>query len=184
MKRFLPVVLLLLALLLVFAPGMLPMFSKEGEAGVVRIDRKIDAEALKGFDQKIVLLFFGYVGCRDVCTPMLNDIARIYRKIPKNLDVKVLFVNVDPRADALQEDQFAGFFQDDFSALHVSDAMRQRLMRECDVYATESMSEQGAFDHTSYLFALKRHDDGYHLRRIFIHAPLQDETVIRELQAL
>jgi protein SCO1 len=51
---------------------------------------------------KIVLLYFGYTFCPDVCPTTLLNIATMLKKMGKKADdVRVLFVTVDPNRDTL-----------------------------------------------------------------------------------
>lgn len=54
------------------------------------------------FKGKIVLLYFGYTFCPDVCPTTLLDIATMLKTLGKDADdVRVLFVTVDPGRDTL-----------------------------------------------------------------------------------
>ena len=51
---------------------------------------------------KIVLLYFGYTFCPDVCPTTLLNITTMLKKMGKKADdVRVLFVTVDPNRDTL-----------------------------------------------------------------------------------
>jgi protein SCO1 len=51
---------------------------------------------------KIVLLYFGYTSCPDVCPTTLFNIAAMLKTLGKRADeVRVLFVTVDPNRDTL-----------------------------------------------------------------------------------
>lgn len=51
---------------------------------------------------KIVLLYFGYTFCPDVCPTTLTNVADILRKLGREAhNVRVLFVSVDPNRDTL-----------------------------------------------------------------------------------
>jgi len=51
---------------------------------------------------KIVLLYFGYTFCPDVCPTTLLNITTMLKKLGKEADdVRVLFVTVDPNRDTL-----------------------------------------------------------------------------------
>lgn len=55
---------------------------------------------LADFRGKVVVLFFGYTHCPDVCPTTLADMALVMRKLDKDADrVQVLFVTVDPERD-------------------------------------------------------------------------------------
>lgn len=54
------------------------------------------------FRGKIVMMYFGYTNCPNVCPLTLNDTAQIFRAIgPKAQDIRFLFVTVDPARDTL-----------------------------------------------------------------------------------
>lgn len=54
------------------------------------------------FRGKIVMLYFGYTNCPNVCPLTLSDTARMFHMIgSKAEDIRFLFVTVDPRRDTL-----------------------------------------------------------------------------------
>lgn len=54
------------------------------------------------FRGKIVMLFFGYTNCQDVCPLTMSDTVRVFHIIGKKADdIRFLFVTVDPRRDTL-----------------------------------------------------------------------------------
>ena len=54
------------------------------------------------FKGKIVLLYFGYTFCPDVCPTTLLNVTTMLKKLGKQADdVRVLFVTVDPNRDTL-----------------------------------------------------------------------------------
>jgi protein SCO1/2 len=71
--------------------------------------KQIGADAYKG---KIVILFFGYTSCPDVCpTTLLNAATMLKALGPRADDVRFLFVTVDPKRDTLDTlKQYTGSF--------------------------------------------------------------------------
>lgn len=54
------------------------------------------------YTNKVVMLYFGYTFCPDVCPTTLADIVQILKRLgPKASDVSVLFVTVDPGRDTI-----------------------------------------------------------------------------------
>ena len=51
---------------------------------------------------KVVLLFFGYSHCPDVCPTTLARLAGATSRVSRSDDVRILFVSVDPARDTLQ----------------------------------------------------------------------------------
>lgn len=62
-------------------------------------EKRVTAEDYRG---KIVLVYFGYTNCPDVCPTTLANLAESLRRLgPKAKDVRVLFVSVDPDRDSV-----------------------------------------------------------------------------------
>jgi protein SCO1/2 len=56
--------------------------------------------SLADFRGKVVLLFFGYTHCPQICPTTLADLAQVMRLLDKDADrVQVLFVTLDPERD-------------------------------------------------------------------------------------
>ncbi|MGH6676256.1 MAG: SCO family protein [Xanthobacteraceae bacterium] len=67
--------------------------------------RATDGKVVTAADYKgkIVLLYFGYTYCPDVCPTTLFNISNMLKKLgPQAKDVRVLFVTVDPNRDSLK----------------------------------------------------------------------------------
>ena len=58
------------------------------------------ARSLSDFRGKVVVLFFGYTHCPEICPTTLADLAQVMRKLGKDAEkVQVLFVTLDPERD-------------------------------------------------------------------------------------
>lgn len=53
-------------------------------------------EAWRG---KVLLVFFGYANCPDVCPLTMSELAKIYRDLDEPEDLQVVMVTVDPSRD-------------------------------------------------------------------------------------
>lgn len=61
--------------------------------------RTVSAADYRG---KVVMLYFGYTFCPDICPTTLGNIASILKRLgPKARDVRFLFVTVDPNRDTI-----------------------------------------------------------------------------------
>ena len=94
---------LILALLLA-ACGRQPFHMTDISGAMPRLSfhltRASDGAAVSGesYRGKVVLLYFGYTNCPDVCPATLANIAGMLAKLHSN-NVQVLFVTVDPHRD-------------------------------------------------------------------------------------
>lgn len=72
------------------------------------------------FKGKVVLVFFGYTSCPDICPGSLRKYASLYESLPED-DAKrlqVIFISVDPERDYPERtDTFVKWFHPDFLGL-------------------------------------------------------------------
>lgn len=75
---------------------------------------------LEDFRGRLVVLFFGYTHCPDICPTTLADMAGVMKSLGKDADrVQVLFVTVDPERDTPELlAQYVTAFDPRFLALH------------------------------------------------------------------
>jgi protein SCO1 len=103
----------------------------------------------------IVLLFFGYTSCPDVCPTTMAELKTALDKIgPQKADkVKVVFVTVDPQRDTPQRVQeYANHFNDEFIGLSGSDAALARVWSDYGIFrqvAEGSPATGYLVDHTA-----------------------------------
>ncbi|MDB5946068.1 MAG: family protein-like protein, partial [Ramlibacter sp.] len=63
-------------------------------------DHNGQPRSLKDFQGKVVVLFFGYTQCPDVCPTTMTELAQVKKLLgPDGDKLQVLFVTVDPERD-------------------------------------------------------------------------------------
>ena len=66
-------------------------------------DHNGQLRSLKDFQGKVVVLFFGYTQCPDVCPTTMTELAQVKKLLgPDGDKLQVLFVTVDPERDTPQ----------------------------------------------------------------------------------
>ena len=66
-------------------------------------DQDGKVRSLKDFQGKVVVLFFGYTQCPDVCPTTMTELAQVKKELGAEGDkLQVLFVTVDPERDTPQ----------------------------------------------------------------------------------
>ena len=64
------------------------------------LDHNRRPRTLADFRGKVVVIFFGFAQCPDVCPTTLSELAAVARELGKDADrMQVLFVTVDPERD-------------------------------------------------------------------------------------
>jgi len=126
---------------------------------------------LTDFRGKLVVLFFGYTYCPDVCPTTLADMATIMKALGKDAErVQVLFVTVDPERDTREVlAQYVAAFDPRFLGLFGDAAATERTAKEFKIfYEKRPGSSPSAYtvDHSSQSYVL---DDRGRLRLFVRH---------------
>lgn len=115
------------------------------------------ARTLDDFRGQVVMLYFGFVQCPDVCPTALTRAAAVMERLgPKAADLQVIFVTVDPERDTpelLRE--YMKAFHPDFLALTGSTEQIAQTAKDFRVfYKKVPTGSSYTMDHTalSYLF--------------------------------
>lgn len=106
---------------------------------------------------KIVLLFFGYTHCPDVCPVTLSDFGKIKDKLASNSDqVEFVFITTDPQRDTPEQlNRYLTNFDPDIQGLTGQEQDLEKVWDEYGVYR-EIASQRGMddylVDHTSRVY--------------------------------
>ena len=112
---------------------------------------------LADFRGKVVVMFFGYTQCPDVCPTTLSDLAATLQKLgPDATRVQVLFVTIDPERDTPELlSQYVPAFNPTFLGLYGDAAATAATAREFKVlYQKQPGSTPGSYsmDHSAGTF--------------------------------
>jgi protein SCO1/2 len=94
---------------------------------------------------KIVLLYFGYTHCPDICPATLSNLAQVLQTLgPHAANVSVLFVSVDPGRDDLASlKSYVSAFAPEIDGLRGSDNEIAKLARRYRVLYSVTKTDHG-----------------------------------------
>lgn len=100
------------------------------------IDHNGQARTLKDFQGKIVMMFFGYTQCPDVCPTSMAEMAEIKRLLGKEGErIQCLFVTIDPERDKPEMlREYMAAFDPTFLALVPTSEQLVALAKDYKVY--------------------------------------------------
>lgn len=109
----------------------------EGYGSEFRLtDHNGKPRTLADFRGKVVVMFFGYTQCPDVCPTTLSDLRKVMQLLAGDADrVQVLFVTVDPDRDT--QDLLAKYvpaFNPTFLGLRGDAAATQRIAKDFKIF--------------------------------------------------
>jgi protein SCO1/2 len=125
------------------------------------IDQNGERRSLLQLRGKLILLYFGYAYCPDVCPTDLMTIGELIRSLgPEGDELQPVFITLDPERDTREVLRaYAASFHPRFVALSGSEHEIRRVATSYKV-SFEKVRPPGAgtylIDHTAYVFLLDR----------------------------
>ena len=146
-------------------------FTLEGPEGEV---------SLHDFKGRVVLIYFGYTYCPDVCPTSLAVMGQAMKELEQETDIKGLLISVDPERDTPEQlKAYAPFFHPEITGLRGSDAHTLEVATRYGTYYQKVEREDGKdylMDHTSRIYIIDK--DG-ELAGVARHGSTPQEVVER-----
>jgi len=140
---------------------------------------------LADYRGKLVVLFFGYTTCPDICPTTLSRFAEVVKTLgPDGDKVQVLFVTVDPERDTPQKlASYTPWFHPSFVGLYGDAATTEATAREFKIFYAKKKLEGGVgyvMDHSagSYVF------DTQGRLRLYVKDEVSNPDLIADLRLL
>jgi protein SCO1/2 len=153
--------------------------------GFALTDHTGKPRTLADFRGKVVVLFFGYTQCPDVCPTTMIEMANVLKELGPQADqVQVLFVTLDPERDT--QELLASYvpaFDKRFIGLRGDAAATAKVAKEFKVfYAKQPGGEPGSYsmDHTAGSYVFDR--DGH--IRLFLRHGQGTGPIVHDLKQL
>ena len=183
-KKLFGYFLILFSLSVIIMIGF-PQFYSNNSAGRVDKEVTLDLNFLKNETSPIILLYFGYVGCKTICTPSLNELSRIYNQLNKKR-TKVYFGNLLDIYDEELPQLFAEYFHKDFKGIYLNKKEIQNIANQLRINFTTSLTDAEELDHSGYLYILEKdpNDKNYRQKYIYTTRPFDEKTIINDINKL
>ncbi len=118
------------------------------------------SKSLSDFRGKVVLIFFGFVNCPDVCPTTLLELGKVYKALTpaEQARVQVVLISVDPERDNLEKlRDYVTFFSPSFIGLTGTPEQIADVAKRYGVFYQKSQIKSPTeynVDHTATVFAL------------------------------
>ena len=150
------------------------------------LDPDGNVRTLADFKGKVVVMFFGYTQCPDICPTTLTEMQQVMSLLgPQSDKVQVLFVTVDPERDtAAILKQYVPSFDPRFLGLRPADeAALEKVAKDYKIYYKKVPGKSAGsytMDHTAGSYAF----DPEGRLRLYIKHAQGPETLAHDLKEL
>ena len=164
---------------------ILPTFFTKGVSRTA-LKQPFELPLLLNDKKDIKLLFFGYAGCSDICTPRLQAINKFYTSLSKREQrrVGVEFVDISSPADKTLPNRFANYFNNDFKGIYLEQNILRDYTKAFHVFFSQSLLDKMEYDHSANLYLVKRDKGIKEIRYIYNSYPYDIEQLKLDTEEL
>jgi protein SCO1/2 len=153
--------------------------------GFSLVDHTGKPRTLADFRGKVVVMFFGYTQCPDVCPTTMIEMAKVMKELGPAADkVQVLFVTLDPQRDTPEVlSQYVPAFDKRFIGLYGNAEQTAAVAKEFKIFYNKvpgSSANTYTIDHTagSYVF------DQTGKLRLFLRNGQDPRSIVHDIRQL
>ena len=141
---------------------MSELMSGKGQVGgpFTLLDQTGKKRTLAEFKGKVVLIYFGYMFCPDICPTDLNNLAGLLKRLGKDsAQVQVIFITLDPARDTQEFiGKYVEYFDKRILGLRGTEQQTKRVATQYKTFY-EKVSLKGnqyVIDHTAFTYIMNR----------------------------
>ena len=134
---------------------------------------------------QLVLVFFGYTQCPDVCPTSLSELKAIKASLGESgKKIKALFITVDPERDSQEVlDAYVANFGEDFSGVSLPAEQLKLAAKEFKVFYQKTPGPTPTsygIEHTAGFYVYDTHGQ----LRLFVRYGTPQESLMKDIQML
>jgi len=184
-KKLLPVLLIAFTIILSALIFILPSITGKNFT-YITVKQELPLARVLNNQADIELVFFGYAGCLDVCTPRIEAIKQWYLTLSKKQQkrIGVRFFDLSIPKDPQTPDIFIKAFHKNFTGVYLSQKELRTYTKEFNVYFSDSLLKKGEINHSAHLYITKRTTTNKELRAIYTAFPYNFVLINSKLKTL
>ncbi|MCQ9617726.1 SCO family protein [Paenalcaligenes niemegkensis] len=154
-------------------------------ADLTMVDGEGNLRTLESFSGKVVVVFFGFTQCPDICPTALSQLAAAMELLGNDADkVQVLLITVDPERDTPEIiAEYVRAFDERFLGLTGSPAQLHKTAQSFKAFYAKvpgPTPEQYTMDHSSSFYIL----DGKGEARVLLRGDATPEEISQDIKQL
>lgn len=184
-KKLLPASMLVLVVAVSILVIIIPTFFTKGVSRIT-LNKELNLPLILNDDKDVKILFFGYSGCSDICTPRLYAIDEFYKTLDTEMQkqVGVEFLDISVPNDSELPSRFAEFFNPNFKGIYLPNDVLREYTKVFDVYFSQSLMDKTEYDHTANIYLVKRDNNKKELRYIYNSYPYDFKQINLDIRGL
>lgn len=181
-KKTVSALFLLLVFAIALGSGALALFLSSDE-GRIEVNRPVSFPKLQ--EGEIGLVYFGYVGCRYICLPAMEEMGALFGRL-ENEGVaertRFYFVSLDTRTDAGVVQNYARSFHPAFIGLSPDKATLATMRTAYGFQQSRSPFDTTEISHTGFLYLLIKKNKKEIIKYIYITKPYNGGQISKDIK--
>ena len=184
-KKIYATIMILLVIAVSIFIVIIPTFFTKGLSRV-SLHKEFKLPLVLNDNKDIKLLFFGYSGCADICTPRLQSISKLYKSLDKNTTKRVgmEFLDISTPTDETLPKRFALFFNENFKGIYLDKNILRDYTKVFSVYFSKSLVEKTEYNHTANLYLIKKTKNKKEIRYLYNSYPFDFKQIKLDIEEL
>lgn len=135
------------------------------EGGDFEVDTSDGKIKLSDFKGKVVLLYFGYASCPNVCPSSLSKISLALQNLSQRerSQVKTIFISLDPEHDTVDKiKEYVQYYHGSFIGATVDAAVLKKIAKRYGVHyhrVNSNNKKVNLIDHSAYFYVIDSKGD-------------------------
>ncbi len=172
--------LFILALIILGPVVILLHYSKEHT--LVEQNKILSPQYIHYFKNRYTILYVGYTGCINICTPRLKEISEIQRVLnDRGAKIEYMFLDLRELGDDVSGD-FLKAFRGDFKILSLEENSKNHFLQQLGFYYARGLYDKNEFEHSSYLYLIENNGKELKLITTIMQYPFLNDTTIDYLE--
>ena len=141
---------------------MSELMSGKGQVGgpFTLLDQTGKKRSLAEFKGKVVLIYFGYMFCPDICPTDLSNLAGLLKRLGKDADqVQTIFITLDPARDTPELiGKYVQYFDKRILGLRGTEQQTKQVATQYKTFYEKGSlnGNQYVIDHTAFIYIMNR----------------------------
>lgn len=134
-------------------------------------EAKVSHTFLDAQPHERMLLYFGYVGCGDICPRSLDSIRHMYvlhRPESAHDSIPLLFVNLLDAVDTKSAKAYARALHPEFDAITVNRHTLKSLPSDFKLFQNQAPDRPLEINHSNFLYYLEKEKETWVLKMLFL----------------
>lgn len=174
-------IIILASLLIVVSPSFL-----DNKDTRVTLNKDIELPHLLNSSKEINLVFFGYSGCHDICTPRLGLLGDFYDSLEPSIkkDVGIIFFDIATSSNKLVAQSFASFFHPNFEGIALSESELRDYTKAFGVSFAPSLTKKSEWEHSAMLYLVHKKQNKTTIKYIYNTYPYNLKIITQDIKEL